>query len=208
MGTHHGRQLDELRRRYVAAGHLRLNYRILRLTDPERDRFVRDLARAAETITPHELGLLLDSGWRERKTAAWLIAIAGRTGFRQRLGELLLASRAPYAGPAYCIALATFGTTADADLLAAYLDHYLARPDLDYDQASALGALLHLDATQGTDHATRFLTPDGPWQRWTQEWTHEQPHRRELEPTECQETMARFCSFAQDSARHRAANGR
>lgn len=33
--------------------------------------------------------------------------------------------------------LATFGTADDAALLTAYLDHYLARPDLDYDQGVA-----------------------------------------------------------------------
>ncbi|WP_281292901.1 DUF6000 family protein [Streptomyces alboniger] len=92
----------------------------------------------------------------------WLIAIAGPTAFRPRLGELLLESAAPYAGRAYCIALATFRPPPDADLLTAYLNRYLACPDLGYDQTSALGTLLHLDTAQGTDHAARFLTPVGP----------------------------------------------
>lgn len=136
MRTDRDPELDKLRRRYVAAGrrYLRLNYGIFRLSDRERGQFAEELARAADAITPRELGLLLDCGWRERKTAAWLIAIAGRTDFRPRLGELFLASEGPYAGHAYCIALAAFGTPADTDLLTAYLDRYLARPDLDYDQ--------------------------------------------------------------------------
>ncbi|TGA99097.1 DUF6000 family protein [Streptomyces sp. MZ04] len=193
-------ELRRLRRHYVAAGqrYLRLRYSIFRLKERERTKFARELARAADAISPHQLGLLLDSGWRERKTAAWLIAIAGRTDFRPRLGELLLASEAGYAGHAYCITLATFGTEADADLLAAYLDRYLPRPDLDYDQSSALGALLHLDATHGTDRVARFLTPNGPWQQWV----HGPPAKQESEPAEYQEDMARFCSFAQESARH------
>ncbi|MEN3586672.1 DUF6000 family protein [Streptomyces sp. ZYX-F-203] len=180
-------ELDQLRRHYVAADrrYLRLNYGIFRLAERERDNLARELAQTAEAITPRELGLLLDCGWRERKTAAWLIAIAGRTAFRPRLGELLLASAGPYAGHAYCIALATFGTAADVGLLTAYLDRYLARPDLAYDQASALGALLHLDTAQGTDHAARFLTPDGPWQRWARE----RPSRHELEPAECRASL-------------------
>ncbi|MET9591957.1 DUF6000 family protein [Streptomyces sp. NPDC006516] len=206
MHTDRDPELDKLRRRYVAAGrrYLRLNYGIFRLSDPERGRFAAELARAADAITPRELGLLLDCGWRERKTAAWLIAIAGRTDFRPRLGELFLASDGPYAGHAYCIALAAFGTPADTDLLTAYLDRYLARPDLDYDQTSALGALLHLDATHGTDHAARFLAPAGPWKQWARE----QPHRSELDSTECQETMARFCFFVEESARYRTEKGR
>ncbi|MER7742551.1 DUF6000 family protein [Streptomyces sp. NPDC096538] len=97
MRTDRDPELDKVRRRYVAAGrrYLRLNYGIFRLTDRECRRFAQDLARAAQTITPRELGLLLDCGWRERKTAAWLIAIVGRTDFRPRLGELLLASEGP-----------------------------------------------------------------------------------------------------------------
>ncbi|MGW6459136.1 DUF6000 family protein [Streptomyces sp. NPDC055078] len=198
-------ELDQLRRHYVTVDrrYLRLNYGIFRLAERERDNLALELAQAAEAITPRALGLLLDCGWRERKTAAWLIAIAGRTAFRPRLGELLLASAGPYAGHAYCIALATFGTPADADLLTAYLDRYLARPDLGYDQASALGALLHLDTAQGTDHAARFLTPDGPWQRWARE----RPSEHELEPAECREILAQYCSFVQKSAHHLAVHG-
>ncbi|MFE6888222.1 DUF6000 family protein [Streptomyces sp. NPDC057694] len=205
MRTDHDPELDELRRRYVALDrrYLRLNYGIFRLSERERHRLAGELAQAADAITPRELDLLLDCGWRERKTAAWLIAIADRTAFRHRLGELLLASEVCYAGHAYCITLAAFGTSADAELLVTYLDRYLARPDLDYDQTSALGALLHLDATHDTDHATRLLAPDGPWQQWVQA----QPHRRELKPAEYQETMARYSLFVRECARHRAASG-
>ncbi|WP_425838641.1 DUF6000 family protein [Streptomyces fractus] len=206
MRTDRDPELDALRRRHVAVDrrYLRLNHGIFHLTERERRRFARQLAKGVDAVTHRELHLLLDCGWRERKTAAWLIAIAGHTGFRPHLGELLLASEVCCAGHAYCITLATFGTPADAELLAAYLDRYLARPDLDYDQSSALGALLHLDATYGTDHAARFLTLEGPWQHWTRV----QPHRRELSPAECQETMARYCSFVQECAGHRPVRGR
>ncbi|MFD8275324.1 DUF6000 family protein [Streptomyces flaveolus] len=37
------------------------------------------------------------------------VAAAGRAWFRERLGERLLVGEAPYAGQAYCVALATFG---------------------------------------------------------------------------------------------------
>ncbi|WP_409239551.1 DUF6000 family protein [Streptomyces sp. PA5.6] len=204
MRTDRDPNLDALRRRYVAVDrrYLRLNYGIFRLSERERRRFARKLAKASATITRRELHLLLDCGWRERKTAAWLIAIAGHTEFRPRLGELLLASEVCYAGHAYCIALATFGTSADAELLAAYLDRYLARPDLDYDQSSALGALLHLDVTHGTNRAAPFLAPDGPWHQWTRSQAH-----RQVEPAEWEETMARYCAFVQECGQYRTANG-
>ncbi|WP_308288914.1 DUF6000 family protein [Streptomyces humicola] len=33
-------------------------------------------------------------------------------------------------------------------------------------QPWALGALLHIDELRGTNHAGRFLQPDGLWQQW------------------------------------------
>ncbi|MFF8262712.1 DUF6000 family protein [Streptomyces virginiae] len=39
--------------------------------------------------------MLFEGGWRERRTASWLIAMAVRTEFRSRIGELLLASGGP-----------------------------------------------------------------------------------------------------------------
>ncbi|SEB65923.1 hypothetical protein SAMN05216483_0140 [Streptomyces sp. 2131.1] len=131
------------------------------MTAPRRATFARKFGRAASAITPRELTVLLEGGWRERKTAAWPIAVAGRTEFREGIGELLLASEVCYAGTACCVAFAAFGTPADADLTAAYLDRYLRRPDLFYDQSAAMGALLHLDAGLRTDRAARFLAPGG-----------------------------------------------
>lgn len=157
-------ELRELVHRYVTPErrYMRLlGGDLMRMAAPELQQFTTALGHAADEISPHELGILLEGGWRERHTAAWLIAVAYRTEFRERLGELLLASEVCFAGRGYCVALATFGTPADADLLASYLDHYLRRPDLYYDQADALGALLHLDTKLHTDHAAQFLAPGG-----------------------------------------------
>lgn len=144
-------ELLNLVRRYVTPGrrYLKLSGSLLRLEEPEYDRFARSLAEDAELITAHELVTLLEGGWRERRTAAWLIAVSRRTEFRERLGELLLASEVCCAGLAYCVALATFGTPDDADLLTAYLDRYLPRADLAYDQPVALGALQYIDLNLG-----------------------------------------------------------
>lgn len=162
----------------------------------ERGEFVRSVARDAAQITPAELEILLDSGWRERRTAAWLIAIAHRTEFRDRLGSLLLASEMPYAGEAYCVALTCFGTSADADLFVTYLDRYLLRPDLHYDQGVVLGALLCLDATLEADRADRFLEPDGLWEQWlhapnTQKFGNGTPQQNQV-------IISRQCDFARE----------
>ncbi|MYS10528.1 hypothetical protein GTW71_29750 [Streptomyces sp. SID6041] len=145
--------------------YLRLGGGLLRHSPDERSAFVRGLAQAAHDITPRELQVLFEGGWRERRTAAWLAAVAHRTEFRTLLGRLLLDSEGPYAGQAYCVALATFGSAADAELLRDYLDVYLARPDLYYDQVVVLVTLEYLDDTLGSAHAARFLVPGGPWER-------------------------------------------
>jgi hypothetical protein len=124
-------ELMDLVRRFVTPGrrHLWLGGSFLRLSGPERELFVRELVRAAREITPAELGILFEGGWRECRTASWLVVVAGRTEFRSRIGELLLADGGPYGG-AYCITLATFGTSAEADLVCGYLDRYLPQPGL------------------------------------------------------------------------------
>lgn len=140
-----------------------------KLSGHERSRFLRDLGRDARQITDGELEFLLYPGehadWRERLTAAWLIGTSRRVQFRESLGRLLLDSELTYAGQGYCFALARFAEAEDADVLTAYLDHYLPRTDYHYDQHWAIGALLHIDHRLGTDHAERFLETDGLWSR-------------------------------------------
>lgn len=189
-------ELMDLVRRFVTPGrrYLRLGGSSLRLSGPERDLFMRELVQAAGEITPAELGILFEGGWRERKTASWLVVVAGRTEFRSRIGELLLASGGPYGG-SYCIALATFGTSADADLVCRYLDRYLPQTDLVYDQTFALSTLLHLDAVLGTERASRYLAAGGLWQQWTDATSN-----MVRDPQEYRQVVDQLCSFASECA--------
>ncbi|MFH9418628.1 DUF6000 family protein [Streptomyces rochei] len=75
-------------------------------SDSGTDRFMRNLCEEAVLITADEIAALLEGGWRERRTAAWLVAVSRRTEFRERLGELLPASEVCCAGPAYSVDLA------------------------------------------------------------------------------------------------------
>ncbi|MFI7366671.1 DUF6000 family protein [Streptomyces sp. NPDC050149] len=165
--------------RYAArkdSGHARYlvlrSGRFLRPEWPHAERFAHHLIDDSATITDAELEALLGYEWRSRLTAAWLIGVGRRATFRERIGDLLMASEFCFSGSAYCFALARFGTHADAEILTAYLDRYLPRTDLRYDQPAALGALLRLDAHLGTDHADRFIEPDGLWDGWVQALAH------------------------------------
>ncbi|MEV7001753.1 DUF6000 family protein [Streptomyces sp. NPDC093982] len=194
--AHTDPELKDVVRRFVAPGrrYLRLGGSFLRLSGLEREMFVRNLVQAAGEITPAELGILLEGGWRERRTASWLVAVAGRTEFRSRIGELLLASGGPYGG-AYCITLATFGTSADADLVCRYLDRYLPQPELGYDRTFALSTLLHLDAVLGTERASPYLAAGGLWQQWT-----DATPNVVWDPQEYRHVVDQLCSFARECA--------
>ncbi|MFF9201627.1 DUF6000 family protein [Streptomyces sp. NPDC014986] len=169
--------------------------RVLRPGWQHAERFVRQLIDDAATISDSELEALLGYEWRSRFTAAWLIGVGRRATFRERIGDLLLASEFCFSGGAYCFALARFGTHADAEILTAYLDRYLPRTDLRYDQPAALGALLHLDARLGTHHAARFTEPDGLWDQWVQALDHLRDHPG-YRPQERRHLANRQCDFA------------
>ncbi|MFI8952236.1 DUF6000 family protein [Streptomyces sp. NPDC053750] len=190
-------ELQDLVRRFVTPDrrYLRLGGGLLQLSPVERSAFARDLAQAAYDITPAELGILLEGGRRERKTAAWLVAVAHRAELRDLIGRLLLGGEGPYEGAAYCVALAKSGSAADAELLSAYLDRYLSRPGLDYDQALVLGTLLYLDEMRGSKYTTRFTAPGGPRDRWLEVRAVAAP-----DPQYCRQAMQRLCAFVDETA--------
>jgi hypothetical protein len=156
--------------------------------EPGREGFEAGLAHDARQITDEDLHLLLEFEWRSRLTAAWLIGLDQRSQFRHDLADLLLASQFVFAGQGYCLALARFGQPEDAEILMAYLDHYLPRTDCHYDQPWALGALLNLDERLGTDQAARFLAPGGLWHHSAFATT---------DPATCKQQTADLCALAE-----------
>ncbi|WP_448318449.1 DUF6000 family protein [Streptomyces sp. CO7] len=192
--------------RYAArkdSGHARYlvlkSGRFLQPEWPHAERFAHHLIDDSATITDAELEALLGYEWRSRLTAGWLIGVGRRATFRERIGDLLLASELCFSGGAYCFALARFGAHADAEILAAYLDRYLPRTDLRYDlrydQPAALGALLRLDAHLGTHHADRFIQPGGLWDRWVDALPHLLGHPA-YAPAELRRSTDLRCEFA------------
>ncbi|MFG1945769.1 DUF6000 family protein [Nonomuraea sp. NPDC048826] len=177
-------------RRHVTTGRrylMLLGGFMVQMPDRQVVRFGKALARDARRISDDDLRLMLDGEWRSRLTAAWLIGLDRRTRFREQLGTRLLDSEFVYAGAGYCFALARFGEAEDAAILAGYLDRYLPQVDCDYDQTSAIGALLYLDERHGTDRAARFLVPGGLWQ-----WSV----MRDKDPADEKRYMDELCAFA------------
>jgi hypothetical protein len=106
-------------------------------------------------------------GWREHLTGSWFCGLKRWHQFGPTIGKLLLASEVCYAGQGYCFALACFANDESVAYLTAYLDFYLPRLDLDYDQQWAMPALMWIDEQRGTNCASRFLVPGGLWEQYT-----------------------------------------
>jgi len=107
---------------------------------------IHEFADAANEITIDIVKKLLsDFDWRTRITGAFFAAINNYNEVQDIIGRHLLKSEVCYAGSGYCLALATFGSDDAKNYLAAYLDYYLDRKDLWFDQADAFCALEYLD---------------------------------------------------------------
>lgn len=104
--------------------------------------FVEAAKKIDQTIVAKLLG---DVNWRLRIVGAYFAAIKEYNEFESTIGRSLLKSEVCYAGRGYCLALASFGTGGAKDFLVTYLDYYLGRKDLWFDQADAYCALEYLD---------------------------------------------------------------
>jgi Family of unknown function (DUF6000) len=101
--------------------------------------------------------LLTYFNWRPRVVGAFFAGLKEFVGVTDEIGRLLLRSDVCYAGRAYCVALARFNTPAAVQYLREYLEYYLRRPDLWFDQQVALAALQFLDQKNRTSYAPPLL---------------------------------------------------
>ena len=121
------------------------------------DQFVGSLKSIYQEIKPTTVEwLLTDYDWRPRLTGAFFAALKRFNSLEDHIGRLLLRSDLCFAGKLYCVALAEFNTPIGLDYLKRYLEYYLTRPDLDYDQGDAMSALAYLDTINGTKHFDCF----------------------------------------------------
>lgn len=101
--------------------------------------------------------LLSYFNWRPRKTGACFAAVKKFTLLEDHIGRLLLRSDVSYAAIGYCLALARFNTPSAVKYLREYLDYYLTRPDLWFDQGEVMAALGYLDRQNGTNIRAEYL---------------------------------------------------
>lgn len=113
------------------------------------DTTIKPFADSAKEINIDIVNKLLgDFNWRTRITGAFFAAINDYKGLEDIIGKHLLKSEVCYAGSGYCLALAVFRSDNSKKYLTEYLDYYLERKDLWFDQADAFCALEYLDKNE------------------------------------------------------------
>ncbi|MCK0096094.1 DUF6000 family protein [Yoonia sp. F2084L] len=120
------------------------------------------------------LKMLGEFNWRPRKVGAIFSAISKNQDVETIIGTHLLKSEVCYAGQGYCLALASFESVSAQRYLIQYLDYYLQRTDLDFDQGSALGAVAYLDPIFGSDVLSEVRPAYDVWRQ-------HRPHRSAAE---------------------------
>lgn len=117
---------------------------MMNLTNPGAET-IQALAKAADQVDLETTRQLLGYfDWRPKKVASFFAAINHYTELEDIIGTHLLKSEVCYAGVGYCIALTCFATKKSKDYLARYLEYYLGRKDLGFEQVEAYCALEHI----------------------------------------------------------------
>ena len=120
------------------------------------------------------VALLAEFDWRPRTIGAYLAAIRNFKALEVAIGDLFLRSDVCYAGLAYCVALAHFNSECSVNYLTRYLDYYLKRSDLWFEQCTALATLTYLDERNATAKARGY-------ERQWQEYSSDKPNYRLVE---------------------------
>jgi hypothetical protein len=97
-----------------------------------------------------------DFNWRSRQTGAYFAAIKDNKNFIDIIGVHLLKSEVTFACKIYCVVFASFNTPKCVDYIETYLNYYLNKPDLFFDQREALEAIVYLDKINGTNLFSKY----------------------------------------------------
>lgn len=123
------------------------------LAEEDERKFIEVFPHISSEIVAKLLG---DFNWRTRIVGAYFAALKELIEFEEIIGNLLLKSEVCFAGTGYCLALASFGTEKGIEFLKSYLDYYLTRKDLWFDQQEVLAALFWLNKNEAEKYQTMW----------------------------------------------------
>lgn len=105
------------------------------------------------------------SNWRERIVGAFFCAIEDLTEFEDIIGIHFLKSELVHQGKGFALALASFNTKKAIGYLKKYLDYYLTRKDLRYEQNYAMSALKWIDERTKSEHTKEYEQRYADWEK-------------------------------------------
>ncbi|HBV16089.1 DUF6000 family protein [Chryseobacterium carnipullorum] len=143
--------------------------------------WIEDMKLLKDKITEEvTLALLGDFNWRTRTVGAYLSAIKNYENQIDIIGVHLLKSEVCYAGDLYALVFAFYNNQKTIDYLNQYLDYYLQKPQLYFDQERVMETLVYLDGINGTNNYSKHLTQ---WEKMLQD-RHEISKIRNLQTAE------------------------
>ena len=159
---------DEFISQWVQPFYLRIlhgNY--CRLSGVEKSSFDDKVKNGLELINSDIVSqLLLSFGWREQITGSWFCGLKGWSQFADIIGTKLVESKVTYAGQGHSFAMACFANENSVKYLTQYLNFYLPKNDLIYDQAWVMPALMWVDEQNNTNHSSQYLISGGLWDNY------------------------------------------
>lgn len=95
--------------------------------------------------------------WRIRSTGAFFAGIKDKKEYIDIIGTHLIKSEVCFAGRTYSKILALFNDKKGNQYLEIYLEYYLKKTDLYFDQRNVIEALKYLDVINETDKTSKYL---------------------------------------------------
>ena len=130
----------------------------------ESDTYENEFFKIKNDLNPEIVKKLLGYfDWRSRITGAYFSALMNYSEFEDFIGSHLLKSEVCYSGEGYLTALSLFNTDKSIDYIKRYLDYYLGKPDLWFDQGDAMASLIWLDNKNNTS----LIADNNYMDKWT-----------------------------------------
>jgi len=147
------------------------------------DQWVEKIKIVKEEINRDICLLLLgDFNWRTRLVGTYFAAVKGYEELIPVIGTHLLQSKLCCVGHVYTLVLAFFNSKECLQYLHNYLEYYLTKPGLYFDQYDVMRAVMYLDVQNNTDMTTKYLPL---WKAFMEE-------RRQLERVQAEKLIAQL----------------
>ncbi|SFN22770.1 hypothetical protein SAMN05421594_1641 [Chryseobacterium oleae] len=122
------------------------------------DSWIEEVKQLKDEITEEVTSALLgDFNWRTRTVGAYFSAIKNYQNQIDIIGVHLLKSEVCYAGDVYALVFAFYNNEKALDYLNKYLDYYLQKPQLYFDQERVMETVVYLDTINGTHNFAKHL---------------------------------------------------